>query len=148
VSEDAGRVLAVDLGLVRIGLALSDPLRITAQPIGHVPRAGGRRDAIGIATLARERDASRIVVGHPLLLSGERGARARDAETFAEELRLAAPGVPVDLWDERFTTAEVERAMIADGVSRRRRRQVADSLAAVLILQGYLDARPRSRGES
>lgn len=146
MSHPQGRILALDLGEVRIGLALSDSLGITAQPIGTVRRAHGARDARAIAGLVREHEATRVVVGHPLLLSGASGTRARDAEGFVADLRLVLPDVPVDLWDERFTTAEVERAMIADRVRRRRRREVVDSLAAVLILQGYMEGR-RSSGE-
>ena len=137
-----GRVLAIDLGSVRIGLALSDPLGITAQPAGFVPRARGLGDDLSvIRDLVRAHEATRVVVGLPLLLSGEAGERARDATRFAEELRAGLPAVTVDLWDERFTTKEASRVLIAGNVRRRKRKEVVDSLAAVLILQSYLESR-------
>jgi len=141
VTGGRGRVLAIDLGTVRIGLALSDPLGITAQPAGVLRRARGRGDASAIGDWARHHGVTRVVVGLPLLLSGEVGARARDAERFADELRVELPAVAVDLWDERLTTKEASRVMISANVRRRRRKEVVDSLAAVLILQGYLESR-------
>jgi len=141
LSERSARVLALDLGEARIGMALSDPLGLTAQPIGALGRRGPRQDPEAVAALARERQAQRVVIGHPLLLSGKEGTRAKDAAAFADALRRAAPELEVELFDERFTTVEVERAMIADGVRRKRRREVVDSLAATLILQGYLERR-------
>lgn len=147
MTGEAARVLALDVGLVRVGIAVSDPLGITAQSIGFFDRGGPRRDTAAVARLVAEHGAGTVVVGHPLLLSGEAGTRARDAESFAAALREALPRIAVELWDERFTTAEVERAMIAGGVRRRRRREVVDSLAAVLILQGYLEGnRPAGVG--
>ena len=141
MSAEAVRILALDLGEVRIGIALSDPLGVTAQPVGSLARRHSRRDPEAVAAYARDRGAGRIVIGHPLLLSGKAGTRALDAQTFAEELRRTAPEIPVELWDERFTTAEVESVMISDNVKRSRRREVVDSLAAVLILQSYMGSR-------
>ncbi len=141
MSDEAVRILALDLGEVRIGIALSDPLGFTAQPAGCLSRRHSRRDPEAIAAYAREHGAGRIVIGHPLLLSGQAGTRAQDAQTFADALRRAAPEIPVELFDERFTTAEVKRIMISDNVARKRRREVVDSLAAVLILQSYMGSR-------
>lgn len=140
MSETTARVLALDLGDARVGLALSDELGITAQPAGILAVKRGRIDPKAIATFARERGATRIVVGHPLLLSGEEGTRARQAREIAEALERALD-IPVELWDERLTTAQAQRELISDGVRRSRRREVVDSLSAVLILQSWLEAR-------
>jgi putative Holliday junction resolvase len=137
----------LDLGDVRIGLAISDELGLTAQPAGVYTRRSARADLDALATLVAERDIRAIVVGLPLLLSGEPGARAQAAQAFAEHLRGRLPDMPVELWDERLTTAEAQRTLIAADVSRRRRREVVDSMAAVLILQGYLDRQPQAQAE-
>jgi putative Holliday junction resolvase len=143
VDSVSGRVLALDLGDVRIGLAVSDPLGITAQPLPHVQtgRLGTRRMAGRIAEVARRQEAVEVVIGLPLLLSGEEGERAGKTREFAAVLETLLPGVPVHLWDERLTTVEVERVMISGNVRRDRRKMKIDSLAAVLILQGFLDVR-------
>lgn len=140
-------MLALDLGDVRIGLALSDPLGLTAQPLGTLRRVGPRRDLQAIADLVREHGVRTIVVGLPRLLSGEEGTRAVEAREVAERLRVRLKGVRVDLWDERLTTVEAERTLIAGNVRRRRRREAVDRLAAALILQGYLEARSAGGGE-
>lgn len=134
------RVLALDVGDARVGVAVSDPLGITAQPSGFFPRVGARADLARVRDLVARHGAVRVVVGHPLLLSGEAGARARDAETFAEKLRDGLGGIGVDLWDERLTTAQAEREMIEGGVRRKRRKEAVDAVAAALILQSWLDA--------
>lgn len=135
------RVLGIDLGEVRIGLALSDPLGLTAQPAGVLARKGATADVSAIRGLAGKHDVSRIVIGHPLLLSGERGTRAEACERFAAKLEAAIPGVAIELWDERLTTSEASRLLVGADVSRRRRREVVDAMAAALILQSWLDAR-------
>jgi putative Holliday junction resolvase len=144
VSEFPGRVLALDLGDARIGVAVSDPLGITAQPAGKIDSRGARADLKRVRELVDELDAFEVVVGLPLSLSGEHGPRADHARKFAQRLEASLPGISVTLWDERLTTAEVERAMVSDNVRRKRRREVIDSLAAVLILQSYLDGRSTS----
>ena len=140
MTGEPGRILAIDLGAARAGLALSDPLGITAQPAGMIPRTGAATFLKEVERFVRDHGVSRVVVGHPLLLSGLAGDRARDAERFASGLREDLPDVPVELWDERFSTAEVERTLIAANVSRRKRRQVVDALAAVVILQAYMES--------
>jgi putative Holliday junction resolvase len=147
LSEGGGRLLGIDLGEARIGLALSDPLGLTAQPLEPLVRTALRRDLRRLAELISSNDVVTVVVGLPLLLSGAEGEAARRAREFADALRRRTPGTEVVLWDERLTTAEAERTMIQGGVRRRRRRRVVDGLAAVLILQGYLEAR-ETRGES
>jgi putative Holliday junction resolvase len=141
VIETRGRCLALDLGERRIGLALSDALGFTAQPLPPFVRVGPRKDLEALAAIVARHDVGRVVVGLPLLLSGEAGEAARGAREFAERLRARLPGVEVELWDERLSTAEAERAMIEGGARRRERQRSIDSVAAALILQGYLDAR-------
>lgn len=139
MSGVAGRRLSVDLGTVRIGLALSDPLGITAQPLAVLRRESLGKDLERIADLVAGNDVVEIVLGLPLTLSGEAGESAARAEAFAAKLRGRVE-VPVVLWDERLTTAQAERLLVSADVSRRRRRQVVDSLAASILLESYLQA--------
>lgn len=143
MTDGSGRVLAVDLGTVRVGLALSDPLRITGQPMGHLQRRELRSDLRALIDVVEAHDVSTVVVGHPLLMSGLAGERALDAEKFAERLR-ASLTCSVVLWDERLTTVQAERALIEGDVSRRTRRKVIDAAAAALLLQSWLDSQPRA----
>lgn len=136
----AGRVLGLDLGQVRIGLALSDALGLTAQPLGSLRRVGLRADLASLAKLVAEHEVARVVVGLPLLMSGSVGAAATSAQAFAERLRGRLPGIDVKMWDERLTTVEAERLLVDADVRRSKRKLVRDTLAAVLILQNYLDA--------
>ena len=140
-----GRLLGVDLGAVRIGLALSDALGFMANPLESLICSGAHEDVKSLTRLIAEREVTRVVIGLPLLMSGEEGAGAAAARRFADRLRkrIRAGGedVVVDMWDERLTTVEAERTLISANVSRRKRRQVVDGLAAVLILQNFLDAR-------
>jgi putative Holliday junction resolvase len=140
VNDEQGRVLGIDLGDARIGLALSDPLRVTAQPLGSIRCRGAKVDVDEIARRAREHDVRTIVVGLPRLMSGAEGTRAADARTFAAGLARRLEGVEIELWDERLTTAEAERTMISANVRRDKRRRAVDAMAAALILQGWLDA--------
>lgn len=135
-------MMGLDYGEVRIGVALSDPLGLTAQPLTTVARtASVEADLASLASLAREHAAVRFVIGLPLGLDGARGERARATEGFARRLERAS-GLPVEAWDERLTSAQAERALLEADLSRRRRRQVIDRAAAVLILQSWLDAHP------
>ena len=140
--SEAGRVLALDLGDVRIGVAISDPDRRLAVPLGTI-HTGAPADLKAVASLVRDHDVVLVVVGHPLLLSGEPGDRARHAEAFAEALRSVL-AVPVALQDERLSTVEADRALREAGASARRRRAIVDRSAATVILQAYLDALRRS----
>jgi putative Holliday junction resolvase len=135
---EPGRALGLDLGEARIGVAISDPARRMAVPLGTI-HTGPPADLKAIAHLVAENEVTMVVVGHPLLLSGEPGERARLAERFADALRSAVP-VPVVLQDERLSTAEAERALRAAGASRRDAKALVDSSAAVVILQAWLDA--------
>lgn len=142
--EGAERILGVDFGERRIGLSVSDPVGITAQPAGTLERRSPEEAVEDIRSLAAERGAGRIVVGLPLNMNGSEGPAARAARGFAESLRRGV-GLPVVLWDERLTTAEGESLMRSAGLSRRKRAGRRDGIAAQLILQSYLDSRPAGR---
>ncbi len=135
-----GRILGFDFGDRRIGVALSDPLGFTAQPLTTLERASWKSDLGRIRDLVREHEVSRIVVGMPLGMDGGRNERVRLTEEFMDRLRKTTD-LPVDPWDERLTTVQAERTMLEGDVSRARRRRAIDRLAAVIILQTYLDAR-------
>ena len=139
--DEQGRVLGLDLGQVRIGVALSDPLGCTAQPLRVLKRVGPRKDHHAIAELAREHEVQTIVVGLPLQLSGDESEGSASARESSEKLKQRLPKVELVLWDERLTTVEAERSMVSGNVRRSRRKQIVDALAAVLILQNYLDSR-------
>ena len=136
---EPGRVLGLDLGDARIGVAISDDGRRVAVPLGTV-RTGAPSDVRAIADLVAEHGVTLVVIGHPLLLSGEAGERAHLAERFAEALRLLL-AVEVVLQDERLSTAEANRALREAGASGRDRRRAIDRSAATVILQAWLDAR-------
>jgi putative Holliday junction resolvase len=144
LSGITGRILGLDFGDVRIGLALSDPLGLTAQPIGVLRPDRARDTADEIADLARLHEVTTVVVGLPLLMSGLEGRKAGEVRYLCARLAKRLPGVRIELWDERLTTVQAERAMIAGDVPRKRRREMADSLAAVLILQSYIDAHEKA----
>jgi putative holliday junction resolvase len=135
------RVLALDLGDARIGVAISDDERRLAVPLGTV-RTGAPADVKAITELVREHGVGLVVVGHPLLMSGERGERAHHAERFADALRGFLQ-IPVALHDERLSSVEADRALRDAGASGRERRGSVDRSAATVILQSWLDAQPR-----
>jgi len=139
------RVLGLDYGERRIGVALSDPLGLTAQPHSTLERTSLDADLGVLADLVRRHGVRRVVIGLPLSLKGERGERARAAEGFGRRLARAS-GVPVEAWDERLTSVQAERALLEADLRRSRRREVIDRAAAVLILQSWLDAHP-DRGD-
>jgi putative Holliday junction resolvase len=133
------RVLGVDYGEKRIGLAVSDPEGLIATPLG-VQDVTSRKDAVdAVRRAAGENGAERIVVGLPLNMDGSAGPMAEKVQVFVERLRTRI-GLPVDTWDERLSTRLVERTLIEADVSRRKRKGLRDKLAAGVILQGYLDA--------
>jgi putative Holliday junction resolvase len=133
----AGRVLALDPGTRRVGVAVSDPLGISAQPYAVLDAAApGLLGQIG--RLGTELGVERIVVGLPTSLNGSEGPAAAAARRFAGEVAQAT-GLPVHLLDERFTTVTAERVLLEAGLSRGKRRAVRDRLAATVLLQAYLD---------
>jgi putative Holliday junction resolvase len=140
-----GRTLGVDFGDRRIGLALSDPLGLAARPLMTLERTTWSRDLGAIREILARHEVRRIVVGLPLELDGTRGRRARLTETFMNRLR-GATGLPVIPWDERLTTVQAERVLVAGDVGRARRREVIDQVAAVILLQSWLDTRPGAAG--
>lgn len=135
-----GRVLAVDPGTVRVGLAISDTLRLTAQPLEVVPAA----EAIDrVQVIVAEMDVDEIVVGLPTTESGGESVSTRKARDLADAL-AAATGLPVIPVDERYTTRLAESTMISGGARRRTRRESLDKVAAAVLLRSYLDS-PGSR---
>jgi putative Holliday junction resolvase len=138
----SGPVVGLDLGDARIGIAISDPERRLAVPVGTVQVGRPPGELRAIDDLVRERGATLVVLGHPVSMSGERGARASLAESFADALRSLLD-VPVELQDERLSTVEAERALAAAGTRGRDRRAVVDASAATVILQAWLDAARR-----
>jgi len=132
------RLLGLDVGDVRIGIAVCDSLEIAAFPVGVVRRVGSlKRDVAAVAALAVEQEAEGIVVGLPLSLDGEIGPQAQKTQGFAKALANVLP-MPVALWDESLSSVEAEEILIAQGVSRAKRRLRIDQTAAALILESYL----------
>jgi putative Holliday junction resolvase len=134
------RVLGIDLGSRRIGLALSDPDATIAYPLEVLERQGAKRDVAALAALIREHAVERIVVGLPIHMDGRRGPEAEAAERFAASLGRATE-LEVDLIDERWTTVEAERALREMGMTGKRgrkRKQHVDAVAASILLRTYL----------
>ncbi len=141
------RLIGVDLGAKTIGLAISDVERRLASPLKTLPRGAFERDAPVLTAIFVEFDIAGVVIGLPLDLSGRDSRRAQSTRAFARNLGKRT-SLPIVFWDERFSTAVVTRSLIANDVSRARRAQVVDKMAAAYILQGALDrlaglSRPR-----
>lgn len=138
--EAVGRILAIDYGSRRMGLAVSDPLGITSQGIETLQRKNKRNDFFRLGEIIREYHVREIVLGNPLRMSGAEGAQSEKVAQFAEELRQKFK-LPVHLWDERLTSAEANRVLRESELSIQKRAQAVDRMAAVLILQSFLQAR-------
>ena len=136
-------MLGLDVGSKRIGIAVSDLLGITAQGLETLQRQNKRLDFEKLAKVIEKFGITQIVVGYPLRMSGEEGVQAEKMQRFAEELRRRFQ-LPVHLWDERLTSAEANRLLRETDMSIRRRGQVVDQLAAVLILQSWMEGRRQS----
>jgi len=134
-----GRILALDLGARRIGLALSDELGLTAQGLETMERTNMREDLTRLERLAAEKGVSLILIGNPLRMNGAEGRQSGWVRQFAEKLS-AHTGRVVKLWDERLTTVEAERVLRQSGISPQKRKRAVDRLAAVILLQNYLGA--------
>ena len=134
-----GRVLAIDPGSRRVGVAVSDPSATIAQPLSVIAASPEATLVQRLAALAREEEASELVVGLPRRLDGRLGPEAQAARSLADELRRAT-GLAVTLVDERLTSAAAERALLSGGASRARRRRLSDQVAATMILQSFLDS--------
>lgn len=138
--NSSSRILAIDYGSRRMGLAVSDALGITAQGLDTLERKNKRSDFARLERTIREYQVTEIVLGNPLRMSGEEGAQSRKVAEFAEELKQRF-GVPVHLWDERLTSSEANRLLREAEVSLQKRVQAVDRMAATLILQSFLQAR-------
>ena len=138
-SGSQGRLLGLDVGLRRIGMAVSDPLGITAQGIETLQRKNKRTDLAAFERILRERSVREIVVGHPLRMSGQEGSQAEKVRAFADLLAHTFK-IPVHLWDERLTSVEANRVLRESEISIEKRGKAVDQLAAVLILQSYMDS--------
>ena len=139
------RILALDLGSKTIGLAVTDELGLTAQGLATLRRTNKRNDLDHLRRVIRQYEVGEIVVGLPLRLSGDTGIQSDKAEAFAAELRKKFK-LPVHLFDERLTSVEANRVLRESEMSIRRRAEVVDQLAAVLILQAFLEARKSRAG--
>jgi len=152
VGNVAGRILAVDFGMKRMGLAVSDALGLTAQGLPSLARTRTPDDLRYIQQLAEEYSVERILLGYPLSQGGEETAMSREVADFAQKLRQCLT-CPVELWDERLTSAEANRMLRSSGISIEKRRRAVDRVAATLLLQSHLDwraiekERVRSLGE-
>lgn len=136
------RIMGLDFGSKTVGVAISDPLLLTAQGKEIIRRKSPtklRQTLARIETLCEEEEVGKIVLGFPKHLNNSEGERCERTLEFKEMLERRT-GLPVELWDERLTTVEADRVMMAEGVRRENRREYVDKIAAVLILQGYLDA--------
>jgi len=136
------RVLGLDVGARRIGVAITDPLGITAQGLETLHRKNKKHDLSYFYRLIREYDVKEIVVGLPLRMSGAEGIQAEKIHAFAEDLRKHFK-LPVHLWDERLTSAEANRLLRETDLSIEKRGKAVDRMAAILILQGWMENRAR-----
>jgi len=137
--EKARRILALDLGKKRIGLALSDELGLTAQGLETLEREGRRDDIAKLRRLAAERGVALFLIGDPVHMSGEAGRQSEYTREFARELEYKT-GLPVKFWDERWTSREAERTLRGSGIAHGERKPAIDRLSAVILLQSYLDS--------
>lgn len=137
------RILGIDFGEKRIGLAVSDPLGFTAQGLETLPNTGPSKVLEALAGICREYGVGEVVIGLPVNMDGSFGPKAKEIMALVPRLEKGL-NLPVKSWDERLSTRQAGRLMIEGGLSRRRRKQESDRLAAVLILQSYLESRRRS----
>ena len=133
------RVLALDVGKRRIGLAISDPLGITAQGLPTLERTTVREDVAKLADLTSERCVSLFLIGKPLHMSGDESRQAEYIKNFGDRL-TEKTGIPVKFWDERLTTVQAQRVLKESGISIEKRARAVDRLAAVILLESYLDS--------
>lgn len=134
------RILGLDVGDRTVGVAASDLLLMTAQGVETIRRETLEKDLARLGELMREYDAVRLVVGLPRNMNGTEGDRCEIVRAFAEEIKKALPEAEIVFWDERLSTVAATKSLIQADVSRKKRRKVIDKMAAVFILQGYLDS--------
>ncbi len=132
------RFMGLDVGGVRIGVAVSDETGLIARRLVTLQRTGGRQDFEALSTLIVENDAGHVVVGHPVNMDGSQGQQAERIHEFVERLQ-AVTSTPISLWDERLSSWSAEQVLIESGMRRAKRKQVIDQMAAVIILQSFLD---------
>lgn len=142
-AEDHERMMGLDVGTKTIGVAVSDPLGYTAQPVTVIRRRNKQVDLAELRHLVEVYNVKRFVVGYPLSMSGEAGPQAAFVSAFTEDLK--GLGLPIELVDERLTTKQAQQVLIMGGVRREKRREVIDQQAAVLILQSFMDREARRR---
>jgi putative Holliday junction resolvase len=142
-----GRVMALDVGKVRVGVALSDPLGYTAQPLLTLWRKSRGEDMRSLLRLIRKHDVTELVIGNPLHMSGDVSPWAIKVQEFAEELRLRS-GLPMQLWDERLSSVAAHEILNEAGHDRRDRKDVIDQVAAVVILRGWMEAKDEAAARS
>jgi len=134
-----GRMLGIDYGKKRIGIALCDPDRIIASPLEMVPNTSGKEVIRTLNALCEKHEVDQIVIGLPLNMDGTIGPIAIYVKEFAEKLKKATP-IPVVYWDERLSSKTAEKALIEGGTRREKRKKLIDKIAAQIILQHYIDA--------
>ncbi|HEY1495552.1 MAG TPA: Holliday junction resolvase RuvX [Candidatus Solibacter sp.] len=139
MTPDLSRILALDLGKRRIGLAISDPLRITAQGLPNLVRTRIRDDLDALEQMVREREVGLVLLGNPINMKGTEGRQSVWVREFAIAMEKRT-GVPVKLWDERLTSVEAGRVLRSSGISIEKRAAAVDKLSAVILLQSYLDS--------
>ena len=139
------KILGLDLGSKTIGVAISDDLVLTSQVLTSIKRTVLAKDLADILALVNEYQVQEIVVGLPINMDGTKGESALQAEAFIEKLRETFL-IKIIPWDERLSTVAAERILLEGDLSRKKRRKVIDRLSAAIILQGYLDSRPRGNG--
>ncbi len=144
-ARERRRILALDYGRKRIGLAVSDELRLTAQPLKTLERKNRAEDVRRLREICREQGVARIIVGHPVHMTGEAGPMAEEAARFAARLKKEL-GIEVELLDERLTSWEAEQTVGGTRSSRGRGRAALDDVAAAILLREYLDRQSPARG--
>ena len=142
------RTMSLDLGSRTIGVAVSDLTGLIANGVETIRRTSPERDFVRIGELVTQWEVEEIVLGYPKNMNGTIGERAELTKAFAEELRSRFPGVSVVLWDERLSTVAAERVLIEADLQRKKRRKVIDMMAAVVILQNYLDSKMLRRRDN
>lgn len=138
--------MGLDVGTKTVGVAVSDALGLTAQGVTTVRRTNMKEDLAALAEIIRDKEVTRIVIGLPLNMDASEGPRAEFSRAFGQSLSKAT-GLPIEYQDERLTTVAAERVLLEADLSRQKRRQVIDQVAAQLILQGWLDARRPAHDE-
>ena len=137
--QEVKRCLALDVGDKTIGIAVSDLLGLTAQGLETIRRSSNKEDINHLKELISNYNVSHLVIGLPKKMHGTEGERCQLVRSFAEKMSKTCPNVQINFWDERLSTVAAEKSLIAADVSRRKRKKVIDKMAAVHILQGFLD---------